>query len=235
MYHPFSVSDTIKTAWYLLKKNFAVISIYSLLGFVSVALLAFIIYYVLPGGNLVTSIGIVVLLIGISFIFLGFIKLLFQLIDKEYYDFEFRDVVPNIKMLFSYLLLLILVSTLSVFITHAVEALNEGYTQRILGIVIGTFFQFFFLFYFPICACFIVDDSSGPFESVVQSLQLIRGNFIKYFLLFLIIEAMVVAGSATLFIGMLFVIPFVNILLVVAYRKLVYSHQDVDDDLTETQ
>jgi len=30
------------------------------------------------------------------------------------------------------------------------------------------------------------------------------------------------------------VVPFVNILLVVAYRKLVYSHQDVDDDVSET-
>jgi uncharacterized membrane protein len=79
-----------------------------------------------------------------------------------------------------------------------------------------------------------VDDSSGPFESVVQSLKLIRGNFIKYFLLFLIIETMVFIGTATV-VGMLFVIPFVNIILVVAYRKLIYSHQDVDDDLSETK
>jgi len=235
MYHPFSVAETIKTAWYLLKRNFAVISIYSLLGFVSVALLAFIIYFVLPGSNVITSIGIVVLLIGVSFVFLGFIKLLFQLIDREYYDFEFSDVVPKLKMLYSYLLLLILVSTLSVLITNAIEALNEGWSKNVLGIVVGTFFQFFFLFYFPICACFIVDDASGPFESVVQSLQLIKGNFLKYLLLFIIIETLVFIGSAMFFVGMLFVIPFVNIILVVAYRKLIYSHQDVDDDLTETQ
>jgi len=235
MYHPFSVAETIKTAWYLLKRNFAVISIYSLLGFISVAALAFIIYFILPGSNVITSVGIVVLLIGVSFVFLGFIKLLFQLIDREYYDFEFSDVVPKLKMLYSYLLLLILVSTLSVLITNAIEALNEGWSKNVLGIVVGTFFQFFFLFYFPICACFIVDDASGPFESVVQSLQLIRGNFLKYLLLFFIIEALVFVGSAMFFIGMLFVIPFVNIILVVAYRKLIYSHQDVDDDLTETQ
>jgi hypothetical protein len=30
------------------------------------------------------------------------------------------------------------------------------------------------------------------------------------------------------------VVPFVNILLVVAYRKLMYSRLDVDDDVTET-
>ena len=47
------------------------------------------------------------------------------------------------------------------------------------------------------------------------------------------IEALVFIGTVTV-IGMLFVIPFVNIILVVAYRKLIYSHQDVDDDLAET-
>lgn len=234
MYHPFSVPDTIKTSWFLLRRNFAIISIYSLLGFISVGILAFIVYFVLSDGNFIASIGIVVLLIGISFIFLGFIKLLFQLIDREYYDFEFSDITPKLKMLYSYILLLIIVSTLSVLITNAVKSLNEGLTQNLLGIIVGVFFQFFFLFYFPICACFIVDDSSGPFESVIQSFQLIRGNFLKYFVLFLIIEAMAFIGLLTV-IGTFFVIPFVNIILVVAYRKLVYSHQDVDDDLTETQ
>ncbi|MBS1525169.1 MAG: hypothetical protein JST19_05935 [Bacteroidetes bacterium] len=232
MYHPFSVPDTLKTAWYLLKRNISIVAIYSLIGFAIVMVMSFVIYFVLYG-NLLTSLGIVTLLVGISFIFLGFIKLVFQLIDKEYYDFEFRDIVPDIKMLFSYLLLLILVSTLSVFITNAIKALDQGWTQSILGIVTWIFFQFFFLFYFPICACFIVDDSSGPFESVIQSMQLIKGNFLKYFLLFAVIEVMVFVGSVTI-VGMLFVIPFVNIILVVAYRKLIYSHQDVDDDLSET-
>lgn len=233
MYHPFSVADTVKTAWYLLKRNFSVISIYSLLGFLCVIAFSTIIYIFL-NGNVVTSIGIVFLLVSISFIFLGFIKLIFQLIDKEYYDFEFRDIIPGVKMLFSYLLLLIMVSTLSVLITNAIKALDEGLTQNILGIVIGGFFQFFFLFYFPICACFIVDDSSGAIESVAQSFMLIKGNFLKYLLLFVIIEVMVFVGTVTV-IGMLFVIPFVNILLVVAYRKLIYSKQDVDDDLAETK
>jgi hypothetical protein len=232
MYHPFSVPDTLKTSWYLLRRNLAVIAIYSLLGFLTVGVLSFLIYWLLYG-NILTSIGIVVLLIGISFIFLGFIKLVFQLIDKEYYDFDFKDIVPSVKMMYSYLLLLILVSTLSVLLNNAIKEINEGLTQSVLGIIVGGFFQFFFLFYFPICACFIVDDASGPFESVIQSFQLIQGNFLKYFLLFIIIEAMVFLGSITL-IGMLFVIPFVNIILVVAYRKLVYSHQDVDDDPTET-
>ena len=232
MYHPFSVTETIRTAWSILKKNLAVLVVYSLVALVIIVISLFVIYAFLVG-NIEELIGVIILLIIISFIFLGFIKLIFQLIDKEYYDFDFSDIVPKIKMLYSYLLLLIIVSTISVFISTTIKTMDEGLTQSILGIIIWIFFQFFFLFYFPICTCFIVDDESGPFESVAQSFNLIKGNFIKYFLLFILIEIMVFIGSVTV-IGMIFVIPFVNIILVVAYRKLIYSHLDVDDEITET-
>ncbi len=232
MYHPFSVAETIKISWNVLKKNFSTIAVFSLLAFLIVSALAFVIYNLLSD-SILTSIGVVILLIGISFIFLAFIKLVFQLMDKEYYDFDFTDIIPTMKMLLSYLILLVIVSSLAVFMTNLIKRLDDGMVQYALGIFVGVFFQFFFLFYFPVCTCFIVDDESGPFESVAQSFELIRGNFLKYFLLFMIIEAMVFVGSLTV-IGMLFVIPFVNIILVVAYRKLIYSHLDVDDDLTET-
>jgi hypothetical protein len=232
MYHPFSVTETISIAWHILKKNFATVAVYTLLAFAVGIAFGFLVNWVLID-LVLASIGVVILLVGISFIFLGFIKLVFQLIDKEYYEFGFGDIIPKIKMLGSYLLLLVIVSTLAVFMSNAIKRLDEGLLQSVLGIFVGLFFEFFFLFYFPICTCFIVDDESGPFESVAQSYQLIKGNFLKYFLLFLLIEAMVFVGSITI-VGMLFVIPFVNILLVVAYRKLVYSHQDVDDDITET-
>jgi uncharacterized membrane protein len=233
MYHPFSVPDTLKTAWYLLRKNFAVIAIYTLLTILIIGVIGALFIFVLTD-SFSESIGIVIMLVSVSFIFLGFIKLVFQLIDREYYDFDFADIVPKAKMLFSYLLLLIIVSTLSFVLTRTIAQLEKGLAQSILGIVVWAFFQFFFLFYFPICACFIVDDSSGPFESIGQSFQLIRGNFLKYFFLFVIIEAMVFVSSILYGIGLLFVVPFVNIILVVAYRKLVYSHQDVEDEPAET-
>jgi uncharacterized membrane protein len=233
MYHPFSIAETFKVSWHILKKNISTIAVYSLLAFVIVIVGGFLINDILAD-LILASIGVVILLVGVSFIFLGFIKLVFQLIDKEYYDFEFRDIVPKMKMLLSYIILLVIVSTLAVFMTNAIKKLDEGLTQNILGIFVGVFFQFFFLFYFPICTCFIVDDESGPFESVAQSYRLIKGNFIKYFLLFILIELMVLLGTLTV-IGMVFVIPFVNIILVVAYRKLIYSHLDVEDNIIETQ
>jgi len=232
MYHPFSVTETIGNSWQILKKNFSTIAVYTLLAFIIVLIAGFILNFILID-IIVAYLAAIVSTIGISLIYLGFIKLIFQLIDKEYYDFEFSDIVPGIKMLFSYIILLVIVSTLAVFVTNSIKVLGDGLVKYILVIFSGFFFEIFFLFYFPICACFIVDDSSGPFESVIQSFQLIRGNFLKYFVLFLFIETLVLAGSITV-IGLIFAIPFVNILLVVAYRKLIYSHIDADDEITET-
>jgi len=232
MYHRFSITETISISWHILRKNISAIAVYSLLALVIIGCSAYLIYNVLTD-DILKSTGVILLLIGISFIFLGFVKLIFQLIDKEYYEFEFKDVLPKTKMLISYLILLVIVSSIAVLITNVIKILEDGLIQSLLGIFTFLLIQFFFLFYFPICACFIVDDGSGPFESVAQSFNLIKGNFVKYFLLFLLIELMVFLGTVTR-IGMIFVIPFVNILLVVAYRKLIYSHLDVDDDITET-
>jgi uncharacterized membrane protein len=233
MYHAFSVAETFRTAWNIFKRNFVTISVFSVIGFLIVIISGFIVYYFFDDGAVFGLGGFFILLTEISFIFLAFNKLVFRLIDKEYYDFDFSEVVPTIKMLASYLALLVLVSTLAVLVTHLIESFDKGYAKDIFGITIGIFVQFFFLFYFPICTCFIVDDASGPIESVVQSFHLIRGNFLKYLIIFIVIEALIFVGSLTI-LGILFVIPFVNIILIATYRKLVYSHQDVDDDLSET-
>ena len=232
MYHPFSVADTISTAWKILKKNFAVIALYTLVAFVISIVFGFLVEFILIS-VIMAYVAAIVSTVGLSLMFLGFIKLLFLLIDKEYYDFDFFDIVPKFKMLFSYIILLVIVSTLAVFVTNAIKNLDDSMVKYLLGILSGLIVEIFFLFYFPLCACFIVDDDSGPFESVAQSFQLIKGNFWKYFILFLFIETLVLIASFTV-IGLIFVVPFVNILLVVAYRKLVYSHQDIEDDVSET-
>jgi len=232
MYHPFSITQTLSIAWHILKKNFAAIAVYTLLAFVVIVGTSILLKFILIDVFMEAA-GIILFLVCISFIFLGFVKLIFQLIDREYYDFDFKDILPNFKMLLSYIVLLGLISTLGVFVPKAIKTLDDGILKYLLGIFFGFFIETFCLFYFPICTCFIIDDNSGPFESVIQSFQLISGNFFKYFLLFVIIEGMVFLGAITV-IGMIFVVPFVNILLVVAYRKLVYSRLDVDDDVTET-
>jgi uncharacterized membrane protein len=232
MYHPFSVSETLKTSWDIFKRNFATIIVFMVLSLLAIIFCAFWVYYFWDE----SFIGVVcafLLLVAITYTFLAFIKLLFQLMDNAYYEIRFKDVIPNLKMVGSYLILLLLVSTVMVFLSNSIKNLPDGVTKNILGIAVGYLFQFFTLFYFPLCNCFIVDDQSGPFESVAQSFGLIKGNIIKYFSLFIIIEVLIFIGSLT-FVGIIFVIPFVNIILAVTYRKLIYSHQDVDDDVAET-
>ncbi len=232
MYHPFSITQTLNIAWHIFKKNVAIISVYTIIAILIFGLAGFVAKYVIID-ELFDYIILAFMIFIISFTFLGFIKLIFQLIDKEYYDFDFKDILPKIKMLFSYITLLIIVSTVAVFIRHAIKHMEEGILQNIFGTISYLVVEIFFLFYFPICACFIVDENSGPFEAAIQSYNLIKGNFLKYFILFIIIEAMVFIGSL-LIIGIIFVVPFVNIILAVTYRKLIYSHLDVDDDVTET-
>lgn len=232
MYHEFSVVETLRDSWSLLKKNFVIILVFSIISFLIVFALGFVTYNIFTD-DLLASIAVIVLLVCISFIFLAFNRLIFRLLDKGLYEFELQDVMPSLKMLLSYLTLLIIVSALSVLMSHLIENVNNELLQRVLGVLIGLFFQFFFIFYFPVCTCFIVDDASGPFESIGQSFKLIKGNFLRYFILFVLIELLLFIASLTL-IGILLVVPFVDIVLVVAYRKLVYSHLDVDDDVSET-
>src|ERR1700759_4457178 len=125
MYHPFSVSDTIKTAWFLVKRNFAMVFIFSLIGFIILIAELTIIRFFLPETLLYLIAGAIVFLITLSFVILGFIKLIFQLIDREYYDFDFSDIVPKFKMIFSYLLLFTLVFTISFALNKSIETLNE--------------------------------------------------------------------------------------------------------------
>ncbi len=232
MYHPFSVSETLKTSWYILRKNFAVISVYSILSLLVMGVFGFLIY-LFRDDSIIGIIGVFILLTIISYNFLAFNKLIFKLMDSVYYEISMKDIVPTIKMVGSYLALLLTMSALTVFLSKGVEKLEEGLMKYILGIMVGYMSQFFVLFYFPLCTCFIVDDQSGPFESVSQSFQLIRGNILKYFLLFVVVNALILIASFTV-IGFILVIPIVNIILAVTYRKLVYSHLDVDDDVAET-
>ncbi|HEX3384296.1 MAG TPA: hypothetical protein VHS53_03865 [Mucilaginibacter sp.] len=233
MYHPFSVPDTIKTSWYLVRKNFSLIAIYSLISFFVIIGSSSVIYIFFRDNILSISISCICFLLLLSLFVLGFIKLIFRLIDKEYYDFDLKDIMPNSKMIYGYVILFFIVYTASFFLEHAMEKANDSWIKYLVGIFIGGFLQFFLIFYFPVCACFIVDDGSGPIESISQSFKLIRGNFLKYLLLFAFIEVMVFVGFFTV-IGLLFAVPFSYIILVVAYRKLIYSHQDADDDLSET-
>ncbi|MFI5163204.1 MAG: hypothetical protein ACHQHN_18135 [Sphingobacteriales bacterium] len=186
------------------------------------------------------AIGFLIILIQ-AYTTLGLYKLIFTLIDSEYYEFAFKQVLPSFKMLLSYLV----VGFVMAFVI-ANFAILLNYTEKYpiayditkgIGFAVALYLFLRVMFFIT----FIVDDQSRPFESMKQSFRLTKGFLLKM-LIILFLILLLVAGPAKIseyygFASILlaFTYPLASIVLSVAYRKLVYSHQDVDDDLAETK
>ena len=106
MYHPFSVAETIKTSWNVLRGNFAILAIYSVISLVVIGFTEFVNSFVL----LDDSIGYQLLVLFIqmlvqSYLALSFYKLILTLMDKQYYEFEFREIWPSFPMAFRFIII----------------------------------------------------------------------------------------------------------------------------------
>ena len=75
--------------------------------------------------------------------------------------------------------------------------------------------------FFP---CFIVDDNSSSFESLRQSRELTFHNLTRIITVLLLVIGFIVIGFLALGVGIIVTYPFTNVILVVTYRKLVYSY-----------
>ncbi|WP_429377066.1 hypothetical protein [Mucilaginibacter sp. UYCu711] len=183
-----------------------------------------------------------VLVFAQAYTTLGLYKLIFTLIDSEYYEFEFRQVLPAFKNILSYLgifsfIVLILFGFSKLMVKLDDYPNLQGLIQQI-AVLISLYLGLRIMFF----VTYIVDDQSGGFESLKQSFTLTKGYFFKVLIMLLIILLFIALpaflsqypGLGFLWIAIIFTYPFVNILLAVTYRKLVYSHQDVEDDIAET-
>ncbi|MBV8389180.1 MAG: hypothetical protein JO080_05210 [Mucilaginibacter sp.] len=241
MYHPFSVIDILKTSWYLFKRNFVTIIVFSVISFILLSVLGIIIEVIIApeafAGKMVVSFF---LILTQAYTTLGLYKLIFTLIDSEYYEFEFKQVLPGFKMMVSYLAVAFILAFGITNFAILVEYLDNypllDTTIQVVG-VIGALYFFLRIMFFN---TFIVDDHSGPIESLKQSFRLTKGYLLKVLVILGIIvlciglPAKISQYYPLVSIAIMFTYPFVNIILAVTYRKLVYSHQDVDDDLNET-
>ena len=241
MYHPFSVAETTKTAWNIFKNNFVTIIVYSTISFLLLSILAVITQFLVTpeafAGKMVVSF---ILIFMQAYTTLGLYKLIFTLIDSEYYEFEISQVLPAFKMIVSYLIVVFLLAFLITNFHFLIARLDNYHniqtTVQILATILGIYFALRIMFFNN----FIVDDQSGAIESLKQSFELTRGYFLKIItmlgiiLLFIALPAIVAQYYPFVSITIIFTYPFVNIILAVTYRKLIYSHQDVDDDIAET-
>jgi len=241
MYHPFSVADTIKTAWYIFKRNFITIIVYSVISFILLFLLGLLIEFLFsPEAFAGTMFVSFLLILTQAYTTLGLYKLIFTLIDSEYYEFEFKQVLPGFKMIISYLavafILAFIITNFAILVEYLEKFQWADDAIKAVGVIIALYLFLRIMFF----NTFIVDDHSGPIESLKQSFQLTKGYILKVLVILAIILLLIgLPAKASQYyplvsIAIVFTYPFVNIILAVTYRKLIYSHQDIDDDLNET-
>ena len=237
MYHPFSIAETFKTAWDVTKKNFLTILIYSAIVTVVLGAIQFFNAFVdVSNDAFAEFLVFLILMIIQTYATLGLYKLIFTLIDNEYYEFEFSQLVPTMKMVFSFiaicLFLAFAIVTLNLGIEQGLRNYPENVTQmvKVLEVMLILYAALRYMF----CACFIVDDNSGPTESLRQSRLLTKSHMLHLLGLLGIMVLVIAIGFFMIGKGILVLYPFVNVVLIVTYRKLVFSNLDVDDDVAET-
>jgi uncharacterized membrane protein YesL len=241
MYHPFSILETTKTAWDIFKKNFVTIIVFSFAS-LFLLLILFGLFRLLISPEAFTGRMIVsfIMVFIQTYTTLGLYKLIFTLIDSEYYEFEFRQILPPFKSIMSYLgvvfLIAFVVTTFHFMLKPLDDYPNLQDLLEELAVIVALFISIRIMFFIT----FIVDDQSGGFESLSQSFKLTKGYFFKVFTMLLIILLLIALPAKLaqyypiISIAIIFTYPFVNIILAVTYRKLIYSHQDIDDDIAET-
>jgi hypothetical protein len=256
MYHPFSIAETIKTAWDVIKKNYIPLIVYSVISLICYEIISFFTGFIVVYDNQYSQVAFVFFMMLVqSYLVLSFYKLILTLMDREYYEFEFKDILPSLKMALSFVtigvLYTVLIGTiiflnlqLSIYpmlqkVLDKVEILAVGY------LLIRSIF----------CLCFIVDEDSGPIESLKQSFYITWNNFFKVLWLILIVVGFIaiLLFIINLIMTLLFDVdnnsyiakiaaicwfavsfPTVQVMIMATYRKLVYSHKDLDDDVSET-
>jgi hypothetical protein len=257
MFHPFSIIETLKTSWSVLRKNFVTLIIYSILSLFVYGFINFLTLILFVGDSLVNLLMLFLLqMVTQSYLALSFYKLILILMDREFYEFSFQDILPSMKMTFNFIAIII-AYTILVFVFFFLNRPFVDY-EAILFLfqILEMIFVIFLLIRSIFCVCFIVDDDSNFFESLKQSFEITKGNFFKTLLIGLIIIAVMIATlipivsilslfkpnkdnldflfKISFYLWFVLAFPIVQVIIMVTYRKLVYSHRDVDDDITET-
>jgi hypothetical protein len=241
MYHPFSIAETLSTAWGILRKNFITIIVYSVVTSFIIGILTLILGIFFSTQNFYIEMLVSLIIVFFNvYTTLGLYKLIFTLIDSEFYEFKISQIFPRFTMLISGVVVWFMFAALLVTYKYIIDAFDKFTAIQDISIIVGVCALLYLTLRCMFFLAFITDDDSGPIESVKQSFELTKGYFLKV-LSILGVMILLIAVPAILakyiIIAPLFIIfsyPFVNIFVMVAYRKLVYSHKDVEDLDSET-
>lgn len=259
MYHPFSIVETLKVSWDILRKNFVTLIIFAVISLFVYGFLNFLTIILFISDSLFSRTILFFLQMLIqSYLTLSFYKLILTLMDREYYEFEFQDIMPSLKMAFNFIAIVIAYTFLIVILWFINQLVASYEVVVVICQLLEMILVLFLLIRSIFCVCFIVDDDSSPFESLKQSFEITKGNFFNTLLIGIIIIAIMIATllpiisilslfnrnkdnidflfKISFYIWFVIAFPIVQVIIMVTYRKLIYSHLDVDDDdLTETR
>jgi hypothetical protein len=256
MYQPFSIAETIKTAWNVIKKNYISLIVYSVISLIFYEIISFFTSFIVIYDNQYSQVAFVFFMMLVqSYLVLSFYKLILTLMDREYYEFEFRDILPSLKMALSFVTVGVLYTVLiGTIIFLNLKLVDYPMLQKVMDKleILGVGYL---LVRSIFCLCFIVDEDSNPIESLKQSFYITWNNFFKVLALILIVVGFIalLLIIINLIITLLFDVdsnsyiakiaaicwfavsfPTVQVMIMATYRKLVYSHKDLDDDVSET-
>lgn len=256
MYHPFTIAETIKKAWDIIKKNYVILIVFTMITFCGNFAIKVINDNITVNNTYASIATRLVIMLLEAYVTLAFYKLLLTLIDREYYEFSFKDVIPSFKMALNAvgvgIIVIFLIGTILFIDSQLPFSESVMYFVVRVEALIAIYLAIRLIF----CLCFIVDDDSGSVESLGQSFKITRNNFVKLLalvlmifffvaLILIIINVLVTAFvdedssvdylielGAILWFAIAF--PTVQVMIIATYRKLIYSHLDVDDDIAET-
>jgi len=236
MYHPFSIRETLLLAWKVIRENFMTVILFSaIISAIQIFVIPFIYMFVFDPKNIYTNLFIgIPLLLLMAATTLSLYKLIFVLIDQEYYEFEFSQILPRFRNVYRVAIIGFILAAGAVFFQVGMQQLEQmSHVAAVIVNVMSILATFYIGLRLQFTFCYILDDDSSIREAMMQSIELTRNNAWNMFLLFLIVVSFIMLGFMAFVIGIIFTYPFVNILLVVSYRRLIYSKQDVDDQVTE--
>ena len=257
MYHPFTIADTLKITWDVLKKNFSIFVVYSIISLVVYSVINFLTTYIFVDDSIISQlINLFFQMLIQSYLALCFYKLILTVIDREYYEFEFKEIWPSLLMVFRFIVIGLYYTVLIVIFFFTNRFLGESVTLVVLLKTIELGIFIYLLIRSIFCVCFIADENSGAIESLKQSFGLTKNHFIKTLSIVLIIIAFMITSIIPLvmlikilqpnanqnnyffalgfYLWYVIAFPVVQVIVMVTYRRLIYSHQDVDDDVMET-
>jgi len=238
-----SVSEILKDAWELAKKNIWILLGFTVIQFIfifAVTILTGLIGGISGGGVLIQN---VVLSLFDAFFTVAFYQVFFKLIDEDA-DPQFPDFIPNLVKAINFLVVKLIIGLIMVFFIAMISSVyfynkpdidtSNPLSWDMLPVFGLIAIPLIFLT-IRLCfvVCFIVDQESGSSESITQSWAITKGHFWLIALLFLVMLGLNILGAMAFLLGLLFTVPFSSLILIIAYRHLVNSYTDEEEILLE--